>query len=336
MIEVIEKIGNIENLLLKNEEMEVVVSTFGCTIIKMIVEDKNGVKGDVVLGYDDFNQYQTLDGYLGALVGRVANRIGKGTFELNGETYHLPINNGPNSLHGGIRGFSYQIFDYEILDDYTIKFTYHAKDGEEGYPGNMDFSATYHLEGTTLTISYHATSDKDTLINITNHSYFNLNGHASSVHNHVLKLNADEVGCVDGDGLYTGELLDVTNTPFDFRSEKVIGDCIKDNHPQLITARGYDHPFVFNADKNQAELYSPKTGIKLTVSTTYPSAQVYSANYLDGQLDKYGYTMHPQDALCIETSYLPDSIHKEENPKVILNANKKFKEETVYTFEVTK
>lgn len=144
MIEVIEKIGNIENLSLKNEKMEVVVSTFGCTIIKMIVEDKNGVKGDVVLGYDDFNQYQTLDAYLGALVGRVANRIGKGTFELNGETYHLPINNGPNSLHGGIKGFSYQIFDYEILDDYTIKFTYHAKDGEEGYPGNMDFSATYH------------------------------------------------------------------------------------------------------------------------------------------------------------------------------------------------
>lgn len=183
---------------------------------------------------------------------------------------------------------------------------------------------------------YEATSDQDTIINITNHSYFNLNGHASSVHNHVLKLNADEVGCVDGDGLYTGELLDVSNNPFDFRSEKVIGDCIKDNHPQLITARGYDHPFVFNTDKNQAELYSPETGIKLTVSTTYPSAQVYSANYLDGQLDKYGYTMHPQDALCIETSYLPDSIHKEENPKVILNANKQFKEETVYTFEVTK
>lgn len=183
---------------------------------------------------------------------------------------------------------------------------------------------------------YEATSDQDTIINITNHSYFNLNGHASSVHNHVLKLSADEVGCVDDDGLYTGELLDVTNTPFDFRSEKLIGDCIKDNHPQLITARGYDHPFVFNTDKNQAELYSPETGIKLTVSTTYPSAQVYSANYLDGQLDKYGYTMHPQDALCIETSYLPDSIHKEEKPKVILKANKKFKEETVYTFEVTK
>ena len=217
-----------------------------------------------------------------------------------------------------------------------VKFHYVSKDGEEGYPGTLDFYAYYTIEGTSLHMRYEATSDQDTIINITNHSYFNLNGHASSVHNHVLKLNADEVGCVDGDGLYTGELLDVTNTPFDFRSEKVIGDCIKDNHPQLITARGYDHPFVFNTDKNQAELYSPETGIKLTVSTTYPSAQVYSANYLDGQLDKYGYTMHSQDALCIETSYLPDSIHKEENPKVILNANKKFKEETVYTFEVTK
>ena len=141
MIEVIEKIGNIENLSLKNEEMEVVVSTFGCTIIKMIIEDKNGVKGDVVLGYDDFNQYQTLDGYLGALVGRVANRIGKGTFELNGETYHLPINNGPNSLHGGIKGFSYQIFVYDFFADCTIELRYCAKAGGDGYPVNMEFAA---------------------------------------------------------------------------------------------------------------------------------------------------------------------------------------------------
>ena len=254
MIEVIEKIGNIENLSLKNEEMEVVVSTFGCTIIKMIVEDKNGVKGDVVLGYDDFNQYQTLDAYLGALVGRVANRIGKGTFELNGETYHLPINNGPNSLHGGIKGFSYQIFDYEILDDYTIKFTYYAKDGEEGYPGNMDFSATYHLEGTTLTISYHATSDKDTLINITNHSYFNLSGHKHNIYNHTLKIDADYYEHVDADGLATGEKEAVEGTPFDFRKPAKIGERVEVDHPQLKLGNGFDHHFFFTTDKNQVVL----------------------------------------------------------------------------------
>ena len=200
----------------------------------------------------------------------------------------------------------------------------------------MDFSATYHLEGTTLTISYHATSDKDTLINITNHSYFNLNGHASSVHNHVLKLNADEVGCVDGDGLYTGELKDVKETAFDFNTEKRIGDFIHSEDEQLIIARGYDHPYVFDTKENQVCLYSPLSGIELKVSTTYPTAQIYSANYLDGQTDKYGKIMHPQDGLCIETSYIADSIHKEENPKVLLKAGQVFEEETTYTFEVRK
>ena len=268
--------------------MEVVVSTFGCTIIKMIVEDKNGVKGDVVLGYDDFNQYQTLDGYLGALVGRVANRIGKGTFELNGETYHLPINNGPNSLHGGIRGFSYQIFDYEILDDYTIKFTYHAKDGEEGYPGNMDFSATYHLEGTTLTISYHATSDKDTLINITNHSYFNLSGHKHNIYNHTLKIDADYYEHVDADGLATGEKEAVEGTPFDFRIPAKIGERVEVDHPQLKLGNGFDHNFFFTTDKNQVVLEDEESGRRLTVSTTLPGAQIYTANYLDGRIGKNG------------------------------------------------
>lgn len=272
MIEVIEKIGNIENLSLKNEEMEVVVSTFGCTIIKMIVEDKNGVKGDVVLGYDDFNQYQTLDGYLGALVGRVANRIGKGTFELNGETYHLPINNGPNSLHGGIKGFSYQIFDYEILDDYTIKFTYHAKDGEEGYPGNMDFSATYHLEG----------------------------------------------------------------TPFDFRIPAKIGERVEVDHPQLKLGNGFDHHFFFTTDKNQVVLEDEESGRRLTVSTTLPGAQIYTANYLDGRIGKNGEPYNARDAVCIETQNLPDAIHIEKNPSTILRKGETFDAQTSYCLEVIK
>lgn len=318
---------------IENEDFYVEVTNFGCTLLKAVLKEKDC---DCVLGFPEVSDYQKRDGtYLGALVGRVCNRIEKGTFDLNDQTYHVPVNNGPNSLHGGIEGFSYKVFDYELLDN-GVKFHYVSKDGEEGYPGTLDFYAYYTLEGTSLHLRYEAKSDQDTIINITNHSYFNLNGHASSIDDHVLKVNADKIGCVDPDGLYTGEQLSVEGTPFDFREEKKIGDVIHMDHLQLKTARGYDHPFVFNTKENQAVLYSPNTNIQLTVSTTYPSAQIYSANYLDGQLDKYGYTMHPQDALCIETSYLPDSIHKEENPQVILKANKLFKEETIYTFEVRK
>ena len=204
---------------LENKDFYVEVTNFGCTLLKAVVKDKEGNPCDCVLGFPEVSDYQKRDGtYLGALVGRVCNRIEKGNFTLNGKTYNVPINNGPNSLHGGIEGFSYKVFDYEFIED-GVKFHYVSKDGEEGYPGTLDFYAYYTIEGTSLHMRYEATSDQDTIINITNHSYFNLNGHASSVHNHVLKLNADEVGCVDGDGLYTGELLDVTNTPFDFRSE---------------------------------------------------------------------------------------------------------------------
>ena len=167
----IEKVeNNIDLITLKNDELEVVVSNYGCTLVKVLMKDQVGNVDDVVLGYDDFKSYQTLDAYIGALVGRVANRIKKGTFELNGQTYHLPINNGPNSLHGGIKGFSYQVFDYQVLDETSVEFHYVSKDGEEGYPGELDFKAIYSLEGDTLTMHYHATTSKDTLINITNHS----------------------------------------------------------------------------------------------------------------------------------------------------------------------
>ena len=174
MIKVIEKIDDkIDLIQMKNDDLEVVVSNYGCTIVKVLMKDKDGNIDDVVLGYDDFRDYQTKDAYLGALVGRTANRIGKGKFTLNSETYTLPINNGPNCLHGGVKGFSYQIFDYQILED-SIEFTYLSKDGEEGYPGNLAFKAIYTLNKDTLIVRYQATSDKDTIINITNHSYFNL------------------------------------------------------------------------------------------------------------------------------------------------------------------
>lgn len=337
MVEVKERLENgIDVLSISNSHLTVEVTNFGCTLLKIVTKDKNDQDCDCILGFEHVEDYQKRDGtYLNALVGRVCNRIEKGTFTMNGTEYHVPINNGPNSLHGGIEGFSYKVFDYSLIED-GVKFHYVSKDGEEGYPGTLDFYAIYWLDESSLHIQYSGVSDKDTLINITNHGYFNLNGYASNIDDHTLRISASKFGCVDPDGLYTGELRDVKDTAFDFNTEKRIGDFIHSEDEQLIIARGYDHPYVFDTKENQVCLYSPLSGIELKVSTTYPTAQIYSANYLDGQTDKYGKIMHPQDGLCIETSYIADSIHKEENPKVLLKAGQVFEEETTYTFGVRK
>lgn len=337
MIEVIECLKDgIDVISMKNEKLEVVVSNFGCTIMKVLMKDKDGHIDDVVLGYDDFTYYQTLDAYLGALVGRIANRIGKGQFTLNGEEYSLAINNGPNHLHGGIKGFSYQVFDYKIKDDETIEFHYLSKDGEEGYPGNLDFTATYQLKDDTLVVRYQATTDKDTIINITNHSYFNLSGKKENVYNHMLTVHADRFACIDGDGLPTGELRNVKNSPFDFNEPALIGERVEQNDEQLLLGKGFDHPFLFTQNLNQVVLYHEATGRQLTVSTTLPGAQIYTANYLDGRLGKYGQHYFERDAVCIETQNLPDAIHIEKDPTTILKKGETYDETTSYKFEVIK
>lgn len=337
MIEVVKNLDDgIDILSMKNGELEVVVSNFGCTILKILMKDKNGRVDDVVLGYDDFKSYQTLDAYLGALVGRVANRIGKGKFTLNEKEYTLAINNGPNHLHGGIQGFSYQLFDYEIKDDDTIEFHYLSKDGEEGYPGNLDFTATYQLKDDTLIVRYQATTDKDTIINITNHSYFNLSGKKENVYNHMLTVHANQFACIDGDGLPTGEFRDVKGSPFDFKEPAFIGERVEQTDEQLLLGKGFDHPFIFAQQENQVVLFHPITGRKLTVSTTLPGAQIYTANYLDGRLGKYGHHYFERDAVCIETQNLPDAIHIEKNPTTILKKGETYHEITSYKFEVIK
>lgn len=298
MIEVIKHIDDqIDLISMKNEQLEVVVSNYGCTIIKVIMADKNGHKDDVVLGYDDFTQYQTLDAYLGALVGRVANRIKAGQFSLNGQDYHLAVNNGPNHLHGGIKGFSYQVFDYTIEDEHTLKLHYLSKDGEEGYPGDLDLTVIYTLKDDTLTAHYQATSSADTLINITNHSYFNLSGHKENIYQHTLQIHASQFACVDSDGLTTGELKDVEGTPFDFRQPALIGERVEQDDEQLKIGKGFDHPFLFDTQSNQVILTHEPTGRQLIVSTTLPQAQIYTANYLDGRLGKYGERYYARDAV---------------------------------------
>lgn len=328
------KYGDI--LSIKNNNIEVFVTNFGCTIMKMIVKDKYDNLQDVVLGYSSVEEYAKRDGaYLGALVGRVANRIGKGEFELDGVTYHLAINNGPNTLHGGVEGFSYKLFDYDYEEDGNeIVFTYVSEDYEEGFPGQLTLKAIYTLLDNGLKITYQAISTKDTLINITNHSYFNLSGKPSNIDCHILKINADLFACVDKDGLYNGEIRKVNNTPFDFREPTRISENIYKEYDQLIIGKGYDHPFIFNKENNQVELYNEDTGICLTVSTTLPQAQIYSANYLAGQTGKCGFTLNERDAICIETQNMPDSIHKESNPTVILKEGETYEESTSYMFSV--
>jgi aldose 1-epimerase len=337
VIEVTKKLENgIDLISMKSDDLEVVVTNFGCTIVKVLMKDKHGNIDDVVLGYDEMEKYATLDAYLGALVGRVANRIKKGHFELNGKEYNLAINNGPNHLHGGIKGFSYQTFDYEIKDDHTVEFHYLSKHMEEGYPGNLDLKAIYTLEGDTLTIRYVGTTDEDTLINITNHSYFNLSGKKENIYNHLLVMKADKFACVDPDGLTTGEFRDVKGTPFDFNEPALIGERVVMEDEQLKLGNGFDHPFVFNTDKDQSILIHKESGRKLTVSTTLPMAQIYTANYLDGRTGKYGHQYFARDAVCIETSALPDAIHLEENPTTILKKGEVYDETTSYKFEVIK
>ena len=335
MIEIIENVSRgIDIISMRNENIEIQVTNYGCTILKMIVKDKHGEKRDVVLGFPSIDDYKKKDGsYLGALVGRVANRIGNGKFTLNNEIFSLEKNNGSNTLHGGIEGFSYKTFTYEIREK-EIVFHYFSQDGEEGFPGNLNFYATYILLDNGLKIKYHATTDKDTIINITNHSYFNLSGEPCNIDEHELMIKADQMACIDDEGLFNGEIRSVCGTPFDFNTSTLIKNNIYQENDQLKIGKGYDHPFIFSTNKDQVKLYYEKTGIELTVSTSLPQAQVYTANYLSGQLGKYGKCMHQRDAICIETQNMPDSINKEKNPTVILRKGEMYDEVTSYTFKI--
>lgn len=326
----------IDFIEMKNDALKVVVTNYGCHILSIYMKDKEENWGDVVLGFKDLETYETQDKYIGALVGRFANRIKAGHFSLNGKNYQLAINNGPNHLHGGIDGFNHQVFDYRIENNQVI-FTYLSKDKEEGYPGNLTLEVTYALNDQQLDVHYHAVSDQDTLINITNHSYFNLSSEKENILNHDLCVKADKIACIDADGLPTGEIMAVKQTPFDFNQMHRIGECLKQNHLQLQLGNGLDHPFILSDTKDQICLYHALTGRQLTVSTSLPCVQIYTANYLDGGLTgKYGYAYQSRDAVCIETEYLPDGIHLEKEPQCILKKGENYDAYTSYRFEVIK
>lgn len=320
---------------LKNGAMSAVILDYGCTIQALYAPDKDGNPVDVVLGYDTIAEYEANDGYLGAAIGRVGNRIAKGKFTLNGKEYSLAVNNGPNHLHGGLVGFDSVIWDAKVTED-ALAFTRVSPDGEEGYPGNLTVTITYRLTEDALELCYDAATDADTILNLTNHSYFNLAGEGD-VLDHVLQVNADAFCEGDPDCLPTGKLLPVAGTPFDFTAPKTIGRDIGMDDIQLKNAGGYDHNVCLSdpADvKTAAILYSEKTGIEMTTTTTLPGMQLYSANFLTERTGKGGRKIGFRHALCLETQRYPDAIHNPDFPSVVLTPDKAYHEVTTYSFKV--
>lgn len=313
------------------------VLDYGCTLHKICVPNRDGALVDVCLGYDTMAEYEAMDGYLGAFIGRHANRIGKGRFELNGREYSLAVNNGPNHLHGGMIGFDKAVWNCAVASDRLI-FTRTSPDGEEGYPGTLNCTVCYAFsEDGALSLTYDATCDADTVINLTNHCYFNLSGHDSGyVGDQTLRVDADEFTENDSDCLPTGKVFSVEGTPFDFRVEKTIGRDIEADDINLKNGSGYDHNFILRGEglREVAKMHSEKTGITMTVETTQPGIQVYSANFLTERNGKGGCTYQPRHALCLETQHFPDAVHHANFPSAILKKGEAYHQVTVYRFSV--
>ncbi|MBN2162773.1 MAG: galactose mutarotase [Pontiellaceae bacterium] len=325
--------------------MEVKITNYGATITSIIVPDREGNMADVALGYDSADQYVNalVRDYFGAVVGRYGNRIAEGKFSIDGKEYTLATNNGENHLHGGLMGFDKVVWTAQTVEN-GVKLSYLAKDGEEGYPGNLMLSVTYTLtDDNEIVMHYEATTDKATIVNVTNHTYFNLKGEGSdTVLDHVLQINGSKTTPVDAGLIPTGEFADVTGTPFDFRQPKVIGKDINANDQQIKYGPGYDHNWVLDRKGGGLELaatlYEPKSGRVLEVFTEEPCIQFYSGNFLQGNLTgKSGRVWNRRSALCLETQHAPDSINHEGEagwPSVILRPGEKYDTTTIYKFSV--
>jgi len=326
-----------EYTLANSSGMQVSILNYGGIVTKIMVPDKKGKMGDVVLGFENFSGYtQKNEPYMGALVGRYANRIGNAKFVLDGKTYKLAPNNFGNSLHGGNVGFDKVTWNVEKMGDSSLKLTYQSKDGEEGYPGNLNAEVVYTLStDNSLKIDYTATTDKPTPVNLTNHSYFNLSaGKDSTVLAHVLQLNADKYTPVNDQLIPTGQIADVKGTPLDFTTAKAIGKDIGN------VKGGFDHNWILNRKGNAlqeaATLYDPGSGRYMEVWTTQPGIQFYSGNFLNGNLQAAkGRRIYGAHAgLCLETQHYPDSPNEPSFPSTILKPGETYRETTIYRFSV--
>lgn len=325
-------------LVLKNEYLEVWFTNMGATILRIVMRDQNGCFTDVAMGYASLSDYPKYRDYMGATVGRTANRIRNGQFTLGGTDYQLPVNNGPNCNHGGTDGFSFRMFIAELRED-SIVFILHSPDGEEGYPGNMDVKVTYRLQGGDLIIHYEAESDQDTLASFTNHTYFNLSGHPTYIGDHLLQIHADFFGEVDENTLFTGRFFDTAHSPMDFREPALIRQALESGDSRIDIAHGMDHTFLLKQNglrSPSAIVHCPATGIELRVLTTMPQIQIYTANWFDGtQPGKYNEPLQKQCAICLETQNAPDDIHLHADASsTILKKGEKLDETTVFSFRI--
>lgn len=320
------------------------ITNYGGRLVSLVVPDKDGKPVDVVVGFKNVQDYvSSTEPYFGATIGRVGNRIAKGKFSLDGKTYTLFTNNGPNTLHGGKKGYQDVVWDASQPNDSTLQLKYLSKDGEEGFPGNLNITVLYTLAvNNALKIDYNATTDQKTVVNLTNHAFFNLNGEGSgTINDHVLQINADKYTPVDATLIPTGKLEAVEGTPFDFRQPTAIGKRIDTvSSQQLKNGSGYDHNFVLNENDpaalhEAAEATGDKSGIVMKVYTTEPGLQFYGGNFMQGKNTfKSGAKDDFRTAFCLETQHFPDAPNQKNFPSIILEPGKEYKTSTVYAFSV--
>lgn len=326
------KYPEIKEYSLMSEELTVNIINMGATITSVICRSD---QTDVVLGYDTIDDYLRFDNYFGATIGRCANRIRNGRFELNGKAYRLTTNDACNALHGGKEGFHARLFAAEIQGD-TLIMRYFSRDMEEGYPGNVSFSVSFTLCGNALNVQYHAVSDQDTIVNFTNHSYFALQGQGKGTVDHqLLHMQASRYAENDENRLVTGVMKETAGTPFDFTQPKAIGaDIGKTEDMQIRYANGYDHYFLFDENQGHSvEAFDPLNGHRLSITSDLPGFHFYVPDYKEAQAGKQGAQYKGHCAFCIETSFMPDAVNLQEPCETLLKAQKEFTSVTTYTFQ---
>ena len=330
-------------VLNNNNGMEVCVTNFGARIVSVLVPDRDGIMRDVVLGFDNIKDYQNVKSDFGASIGRYANRINQGRITIDGETIQLPQNNYGHCLHGGPNGWQYKVYKPVEVTRNSISFSLFSPDGDENFPGNVNAKVSYTLtDNNAIRIQYSATADAKTVINMTNHSYFNLSGNPSNpAIDHVLYLNATNFTPVDSTFMTTGEIAVVEGTPMDFTTPKAIGQDIENPYQQLRNGKGYDHNWVLdtkgNVNELAAKLSCPSTGIAVEVYTNEPGIQIYTGNFLKGNIvGKNGVAYPCRASVCLETQHFPDSPNKPQWPSVLLEPGQKYYSECIYKFVVEK
>lgn len=329
----------IEYTLVNDSGMSISCLNYGCVITKILVPDRNGKIENVVLGFEQFEDYLDLSPYFGSIVGRVAGRINHSEFELDGEVYKLTPNEGSNHLHGGKKGFNSVIWQTEPIETehaVGLKFFYRSVNGEEGYPGNLDTTATYLLNNQNeLSISYEARTDQKTVVNLTNHSYFNLSGNLKrDVSEHILQLESNRFLELGSDLIPTGKMIEAANTPFDFRHGRLLQSGMKSSHPQnALAGGGYDHPLLFTKKGENTVILSDKeSGRTLYVTTDQPCVVLYTSNQLEGPFSISGVRARNHLGVCLETQGLPDAINKPDFPTIVLNPEEVYHTVTKYRF----